>query len=169
MRKLLLIATLFVLTAHAAEKPLYRFVDERGVTHYTDKAPNKHAKPLALGKFSGQHSAPAPRSNFAVLPNTPRFAVHFDTPTPEQIYYDETRPVTVALSVMPGLISGFGLMLKVNGENVSKTPLREINATLPDLGAGTHTVVAVLVNARGQELARSSPLKIHVRPRLAKN
>lgn len=166
----ILIAILLVCiaqVAQAADRPLYRFVDDNGVVHYTDKPPSKNAKPMQRNKLGRLALAPVAR-NSVNLPSVPRFAVHFDTPTPGQIYHDGAAEIPVAFSVMPGLISGFGLMLKVDGENVGKKPIREIRSSVRDLGAGPHILVAVLMNARGQELARSSPLKIHVRPALVK-
>lgn len=154
--------------AQAADKPLYRFVDDKGVVHYTDKPPSKNAKPMQRDKLGKLTTAPVAASSSVSLPAIPRFAVHFDTPTPGQVYHGDAAEIPVALSVMPGLIRGFGLMLKVDGENVGKKPLREIHSSLRDLGAGPHTIEAVLMNARGQELARSSPLKIQVQPAAVK-
>lgn len=159
-------ACLLTLCAHASDKPLYRYLDDQGVVHYSDKAPNKFIKPLALNRLGRPDKSNAPMGS-AALPSTPRFAVHFDTPTPEQVYYTDEKSIPVSLSVMPGLIKGFGLILKVDGINVGKTPVRDIHTTLHDLGAGSHVIVAVLQNARGQELARSSPLKILIRTRTA--
>lgn len=151
----------------AADKPLYRFVDDQGVAHYTDKPPSKNAKPMQRDKLGKLSTAPVTGSAVP-LPAVPRFAVHFDTPTPGQVYHDDAPEIPVALSVMPGLINGFGLMLKVDGENAGKKPLREIRSSLHGLGAGPHTIEAVLMNARGQELARSGPLKIHIQPAAVK-
>lgn len=168
MRYAWLIGLIFVTTVQAADKPLYRFVDENGVVHYTDKAPNKHAKPMQRNPL-GNLTTTAPSKFNIALPSSPRFAVHFDTPTPGQVYRDITSPIAVSMSVMPGLIKGFSLMLKLNDENVSARPLHDIQTTLHNPGAGSHVVVAVLLNAKGQELARSAPLKIHIQPASARN
>jgi hypothetical protein len=163
-----LIGLLFAATVQAADKPMYRFVDANGVVHYTDQAPNKHVKPMKRDPL-GQLSTSAPSKFNLALPSSPRYAVHFDTPTPGQVYRDVSTPIAVAVSVMPGLIKGFSLVLQLNGNTVSSPPLREIQTSLHNPGAGSHTVVAVLLNAKGQELARSAPLKIHIQPPSARN
>jgi hypothetical protein len=168
MRHTWLISLIFAATVQAADKPLYRFADENGVVHYTDKAPSKQAKPMRRDS-RGQLMTTAPSKFGIALPSSPRFAVHFDTPTPGQVYRDSSSPIAVSMSVMPGLIKGFGLMLKLNGENVTAKPLHDIQATLHNPGAGSHVVVAVLLNAKGQELARSTPLKIQIQPPSARN
>lgn len=168
MRHVWLISLLFVATAQAADKPMYRFVDENGVIHYTDKAPSKHAKPMQRDPI-GNLTTTAPSKFNIALPSSPRFAVHFDTPTPGQVYRDISNPIPISMSVMPGLIKGFSLMLKLNDVNVSTQPLREIQTTLHNPGAGSHVMVAVLLNAKGQELARSTPLKIQIQSANARN
>lgn len=168
MRYAWLISLIFVAAVQAADKPMYRFVDENGVVHYTDKAPSKHAKPMQRDPI-GKLTTTAPSKFNIALPSSPRFAVHFDTPTPGQVYRDISSPIAVSMSVMPGLIKGFGLMLKLDGNNVSPHPLHDIQTTLHNPGAGSHVVVAVLLNAKGQELARSTPLKIQIQPPSARN
>ena len=163
MRTLIAVLLMGMATvAQAADKPLYRFVDDNGVVHYTDKPPSHNAKPMQPNKLGTLSTTTSARNSIS-LPSVPRFAVHFDTPTPGQVYHHDTKEIPVAFSVMPGLIKGFSLMLKVDGENAMKKPLRDIRSSVHDLGAGPHVLVAVLMNARGQELARSTPVKIHIK------
>lgn len=154
LRFLWLLLSLCALDAAAADKPLYRYLDADGAVHYSDKPPNKSARPFNVKKnYSTQ---------LLRLPTSPRFAVHFDTPTPGQTYRSNA-PIDIAMSVMPGLISRFALQLKVDGKNIAAAPLKDTRTTLSDLGAGAHTLVAVLLNAQGQEITRSGPLEIHVK------
>lgn len=151
---LILLLSAVACGAMAAEQPLYRYLDPDGSVHYSDKPPSKNARPFNVTRsYSTQ---------LLKLPSAPRFAVHFDTPTPGQTYRGNA-PIDVAMSVMPGLISSFRLLLKLDGETVVGQPLRETRTSLPNPGAGTHTLVAVLLNAKGQELTRSMPLKINIK------
>lgn len=154
-------------TAAAGDKPLYRYVDERGVVHFTDKPPSQHARPLVLNRPMVVRHGRSRGGGLSLQP--PPFAVHFSTPTPDQTYPDLGAGIAVAVSVMPGLARGFGLVFRVDGQPQTPKPITDIRTTLHGIGAGRHVLTATLISPEGKELARSSAVAIHVKPALAQN
>jgi hypothetical protein len=164
---LLLAATL----AHAGDRPLYRYVDKNGGVHYTDRPPYKGAKPMVLynlqtptAKHKWEDAASA-----EIIRKAPRFAVQWTLPTPGQTYRETSPGIPVAVSVMPGLAKGFGLIFHVDGKAQNRAPLDDIQTTLHGIGAGKHELVAALISPEGKELVRSAAVSIQVKPALVKN
>jgi hypothetical protein len=157
--------------ANAGDKAVYRFVDNNGRSHYTDKPPYRGAKPLAL---ANQALPTAKRkwedaASAEIIRRATRFAVHFNAPSPDQAYTDPASGVSVAVSVMPGLAKGLGLLFKVDGKIQSGAPLNDIHTVLHGIGAGAHQITAVLVSSEGRELAHSTPVSIRVKAPPAEN
>lgn len=174
MRSLLhlgLLSGLLCGLAFAAEEDdkVYRYTDSKGVTHYTDKPPAKNAKPIDLPKLqtysntlSGS-SAPAPPP----VPLAPRFSLAINSPTPEQTFRDNDTQVSVSVTVLPALVSGYGLIYALNGQPQNTEPLNQTSFTLSGVERGTHAVSATLIGLKGEVLASNS-VTIHVRQPVAK-
>lgn len=148
--------------AAAAEDAVYRYVDADGVVHYTDRAPDRHAKPLHLGPISGATSKP-PKTFYSpeALRQAARFSVRIESPTPGQRWGAGAQPLVLAASVMPALVSGFRLVYQVDGKSVSDAPVDTLSVTAT-LAPGEHELVVVLLDARGQEVARSETGRFEV-------
>ena len=157
--------------ALAGDKPLYRYTDPDGRNHFTDRPPYKGAKPMVLYN----QNAPVVSRKWAdaaaaeTIRTAVRFAVHFNTPTPGQVYQDAASGVPVAINVMPGLARGLSLRLLVDDRATSTAPLTDIHTVMHGLGAGAHALRALLIGADGRELARSAPVAIEIKPSLARN
>src|SRR3546814_20178229 len=71
---LILWLCLFAATA-AADEAVYRDSDAKGVAHYTDRAPDRHARPIHLAPLSGPR--PTQRSQTFYSPEALREAARF--------------------------------------------------------------------------------------------
>lgn len=158
-------------SAFADGKAVYRYTDPSGHSHFTDQPPFRGAKPMVLYN----QNAPTVKRKWAdaqaaeTIRKATRFAVHVNAPSPGQVYHDLAAGVPVAVSVMPGLAKGFGLSFRVDERAQNPRPLGEIHTVLHDIGAGKHSLTVVLLSPEGVELARSAPLSIEIKPRLASN
>jgi hypothetical protein len=164
-----LVLLLSLNAAASGSGAVYRTVDSNGRVHFSDQPPYKGAKPMIIG---GIASGPAIRklddpASARIIARAPRFAVHFNAPTPGQIYREPA--VNVAVSVMPGLAKGFGLIYRVDDKIQNSAPDDDIRTTLHNLGAGDHAITVSLISPDGRELARSAPVNIKVKPEIAKN
>ncbi|MGH8444286.1 MAG: DUF4124 domain-containing protein [Solimonas sp.] len=147
----------------AADEPVYRYVDPDGVVHYTDRAPDKNAKPIRLAPVSG--TTPARHKVFyspEALRQAARFAVRVESPTPGQRVAPGATPVIAAASVMPGLVRGFHLVYQVDGKAATAAPVDALSIPLEGLPAGDHELLVVLLDAQGREVARSEPSRFRV-------
>lgn len=152
---LTLLLCLFAAAA-AADDAVYRYTDANGVTHYTDRAPDRHAKPIHLAPLSGPR--PAQRQTFytpEALRAAARFAVRVESPTPGERLDPAAAPMIAAASVMPALVTGFRLVYQVDERAVTAQPVEALSIVLPPLAPGGHELRVVLLDAQGRELARS--------------
>lgn len=159
---LTLLLCLFAAAA-AADDAVYRYTDTQGVTHYTDRAPDRHAKPIRLAPLSGPR--PPQRQTFyspEALREAARFAVRVESPTPGERLDAIAAPVIAAASVMPALVSGFHLVYQVDDRAVTAKPVDALSIALPPLAAGIHELRVVLLDAQGRELARSPPSSFEI-------
>jgi len=148
----------------AADDAVYRYVDADGVVHYTDHAPDKHARPIHLAPPSGPRPRTRKNSVFyspEALRAAARFAVRVESPTPDQRVEPGTAPVVAAASVMPALVQGFHLVYQVDGR-ATGGPVDALSVQLPVLVPGPHELLIVLFDGHGQEVARSPATRFHV-------
>ncbi len=181
MRKLLSIFVLLAVAATAAaqtEEPVYRYKDANGVIHYTDKPPNKEAKPATLPHLQTYQSQPAsakakaaatkaaaakPSAPATGIPVDPGFSVSIESPTPDQTIRDVNSDIAVSVSVMPGLVNGYGLVYALDGAVQNDTPTQDTAYSLKPAVRGTHTISVALVGPENKPVASSS-VEIHVMP-----
>ena len=133
MKKILL---LILLAGAAQATEVYRYTDENGVTHYTDKAPSKDAAPAKLpalqtmpslsGKVNTSTSSASAPKVFV-----PDFSLSISSPTPEQTFRNPGEAVEVSVSVMPGLAAGYGLIYSVDGSAQNPDPTLSTSLSLP--------------------------------------
>lgn len=143
----------------AAGDPVYRYTDAGGTVHYSDRAPDRHAKPIRLAPLSGAISREASKARIFYPPEAlreaARFSVRVESPTPGERFGAGRAPTVAAASVMPGLVKGFRLVYQLNGRAVTAAPVDALSIALRPLPAGEHGLVVVLLDPKGQEVARS--------------
>lgn len=160
---LILLLCLSAATA-VADDAVYRFTDANGVTHYTDRPPDRHAKPIHLAPLSGP--PPVQHQMFyspEALREAARFAVRVESPTPGERLDQGAAPLIAAASVMPALVTGFHLVYQVDEHAVTTQPVDALSIALPTLTPGTHKLLVVLLDDHGRELARSAASSFEVR------
>lgn len=153
---LIFLLCLFAVAA-AADDAVYRYIDANGVAHYTDRAPDRHAKPIRLAPLSGPHPAQRQQTFYSpeALREAARFAVRVESPTPGERLDPAAAPMIAAASVMPALVTGFRLVYQVDERAVTAQPVDALSIVLPALAPGVHELRIVLLDAQGRELARS--------------
>lgn len=150
----------------AAKKPeVYKWVDDKGVVHYTDKPPSDNATPAALPplqtykrgttpdlrKFSSSGSASKPITN--VGPQ-----VQLVTPAREETFHERTVPV--AVMVTPPLDPDYKLVYYLDG-SAQGSPTTDTSYALTEVERGEHSVSVAVVDSSGTELSRSSSVTFY--------
>ena len=159
MRRILLVlVALLSLTSLVAADPLYKWVDDQGNIHYSDK-PQPGAQKIVLPKAStyvppnvAMPAAPAATRNQS---NSVQAYSNLTISSPkDQETLWNVQTVTVSVSMVPMLQTGDTLTISVDG--VSKTSSGS-SVTFDNLDRGEHDVTATVSsrNGRGTLTAQS--------------
>jgi hypothetical protein len=161
--RILMVVFLLAFAGIASAVDVYKYVDDKGVIHYTDKPPSKDAKPTDLPPLQ-TYSPTAPAAAApATLPKTD-FTVSIASPTPDQFFREPAAEVPIAANVSPAMVGGFGLRYFVDTTAVTPDPIPEMRWTVGGLEPGEHLLSVALYDANGREIARSAPVTIHMAP-----
>jgi hypothetical protein len=161
-RKILsLLVVLLAVAGITLAAPLYKWVDEQGTVHYSDK-PHPGATKLKLPEaqtykapdMSGMPSLPPPSQRAAT--NGVSFTI--SSPAPESTLWD-AQTVTVSVSLSPGLQNGDAVTITLDGR--THGPGADLSATFDNLDPGEHTASAILKLGNGQTLT-AGPNKFYI-------
>ena len=166
MKYLLLTALLILALPATAE--MYRWVDEQGKVHFSDKPKGDNAesyqpKTELLTVPSAQGGGLQPLSRPAPSGPVKYKNLQISAPANDHVFTpDKTASIAVSIDLQPGLMSSEGHMLSLflDGELYAKGSKMSFNLT--GLHRGTHTVEAVITDARGKKLKSSGVVSFHV-------
>jgi hypothetical protein len=151
-----------LLCAHAFGQQAYRWTDESGQVHYSDR-PAPGATEVRLRGAQG-YSAPTPSRPAAAAsgPEEPETQASVEAytlfnviqPSQQETLWNTGSVLNVQVDLQPALQMGHHLGAYLDGQ------LLDVGATSPqfqlsDVFRGTHTLQAVVLDARGQEILRS--------------
>ncbi len=166
MRTTACIALLALLAASAAPAQVYRWVDADGVVHYSD-TPQPGAEEMQLP----ESPAAAPGSAFEPLQRPRRTsgdeapqpfayeALRVVAPAAEETLWNIEGRLTVRLDLQPSLRSGDQVRVYFDGRAI---PTNGLQLELDEVWRGTHNLQAEVVDAQGQLLIRSEPIRFYV-------
>lgn len=162
-RAILLIASL--LAAPAVLAQAYRWVDEDGIVHYSDR-PEKGAEEIELRDANTvsirRYAAPDRATGTdAEEPAEPfRYeSLEIVSPVSEETLWNIEGVLSVRLALTPGLQRGHQLRVYFDGQPqiVTGTSFR-----LNEVWRGAHNLQAEVIDQTGQVLARSEPRRFYV-------
>lgn len=162
---------LYVLLALAAVpafagQTVWKWVDEKGVTHFSD-SPVAGATKMELNSTPSSSSEPAPTytpSPTTERPTGPAYS-RLAVESPQQ---DETIPnsggkVTVRLTSTPALAHNHVVTLYMDGARVEGFPPNGMAFDLVDVPRGSHTLKFVVSTQQGEMVQESPTTTFHVR------
>ncbi|MEW5972525.1 MAG: DUF4124 domain-containing protein [Pseudomonadota bacterium] len=169
MRTFILLAlALAILAAQAAE--VYRYVDEKGNTVFTDQ-PRAGAQRMAVEPAPATSvvvpvlpAAPQAPAKAPSKPGTEAFAGYLDLritqPAPSEALVNTVGDVDVSLNLHPPLRAdlGHGLTVLLDGVPVVQNTAR-MNLALNNIERGEHVLEAFVLDAAGQVLIQSVPVR----------
>lgn len=153
-------------TPALAAQTVWKWVDDNGVTHYSDRAMPGATKielqvaPATTVEPSGYST---PRNQQEAQTAGPPYR-NFEIWKPAN---DETIPntggaVQINVRVDPALRNGHTLQLLLDGRAVADPGLTT-EFSLNDVPRGTHSAKAVIRDRRGVQIQETSPVQFHVR------
>src|SRR5690606_12846910 len=167
--------TLLVLLASPllAAQTVWKWVDDQGVTHYSDR-PVPGAAQMELNVPAGADTsmAPPPAASARTSASTPSqqtppadYYRDFDIwrPSAEETLSNTGGQVTVSVRIDPALAPGHSIFLYLDGRVQEGFQGNAQEFQLTDVPRGEHTVVAVIVDARGQRIRETDPVRFYVR------
>lgn len=170
MRALVLMLMLGLSTASFAKDEVYKWVDDKGVIHYTDKPPTDGAKPTKLPPlqtYKGGTVPPLNKFEKSTIKGTGNAAqILVVTPSRDETFRGGERVVPVAVQVTPQLAEGQKLVYLLDGTPASP-PTTDTAFALTEVDRGSHVVSVSLVDASGEVIANSSGVQFHMKPPIA--
>lgn len=161
---------LYVLLALAAPafagQTVYKWVDEKGVTHFSDQ-PVAGAEKVEMSSGAKSSASPAPPSYTPSEPQDSRAKAGppysrfvISSPQQDQAIINTGGQVSVQISATPSISAGHSVMLYLDGAPVSD--FAGDSHEFSNMPRGTHTVKAV-VRSGGRTLQETPTVTFHVR------
>ena len=156
-----------------AKKPapanqVYKWVDEKGVIHYTDKPPTQNATPAKLPPLQTFREGTTPNLNKYQKPGAAASpggtsSVEVVTPSNEETFRGGERVVPIAVMVTPQLVEGQKLIYLLDGAPASPA-VAQTSYALTGVDRGAHTVSVTLIDANGETIATSMGVTFYMHP-----
>jgi uncharacterized protein DUF4124 len=166
MRTLILGTLLGLACTSAVSATVYKWVDEKGVVHYSDQ-PHPSAQQLDVKSAQGYSAGPAPSAS--APPGNGAETARVESYTTCELYRPEndevfmnTDTVVVKLRLAPNLLPGHKVAIGLDGKRQTDQPNTAMDFTLT-VERGAHSVIAVVEDQENREICRSSPVTFHVR------
>ena len=167
LRTILVFAGLLAATSVLAEA--YKWVDEDGVTHYSD-VPREGAEVIELSEYTrttGARLYQAPPQRTAQAGASPAAAddpfkyesLSVTSPGAEETLWNIEGVLTVSLALSPGLQSGHQLRVYFDGQPrlVSGTSFQ-----IEEVWRGVHNIQAEVIDSTGRLMIRSRTNRFYV-------
>ncbi len=168
MLKLIFIANLLVLSASLVMAQAYRWVDDNGVVHFSDR-PHPNAELISLPSVSG-HPKPVvpPASPGDELEQTAPSvsaiskyeSIEIISPVPEETLWNLEGVLNVALRITPSLQIKDRIRVYFDGNEVLMTS--SMSFAIEEVWRGVHNIQAEIIDATGKVITRSLPNRFYV-------
>jgi hypothetical protein len=149
----------------ASAATVYKWVDENGVTHFSDQ-PHENAQKVEL-KAPQTFSAPKTSTPSRPTPPTqPAQKVYqscgMSEPSNDQVFLN-TDTVSAGTSVQPAVRPGDTVLVTMDGAPVPGVPANGGQFTISPVDRGEHTIQMVVKDPSGTTVCSSPSVTFHVR------
>ena len=166
----LLITVLSCLPLLVSAGDFYKWVDKKGVVHYTDK-PVRDAEVLTLpdgppappvAPYSSQSGNSEDGDAVDTEAGYSKFAI--GAPEQDATIRSNEGLVNVSFFIAPALRAGHKIVVTLDGQKL-KDPSSSTQFSLKGIPRGTHTLKADVVDKTGQTIASTNAVSFHLRQR----
>lgn len=165
MRITLLLLALIAGSAFASQT-VWKWVDDKGVTHYSDRAvPGATRMEMSGGKSSSSSSDSSSDSapGAAEEAEAPYTEFTIWQPADSETLANTGGAVTVSIRLQPGLKPGHSLFLYMDGRLVEGFTESTLSFDLQNVARGTHSVIAVINDSGNKRIQESGSVTFFVR------
>jgi hypothetical protein len=160
----ILFTLLSVLCTAAFAATVYKWVDENGVTHYSDQ-PHENAQKVTLAQPQTYKAPklPAEQPSAAAPPKAPPpySSCAVAQPANEDTFPNATS-VDAAVVTNPGVRSGDEVVLLLDGSRVANFPPGGGSTTISPIERGSHSLQAIVRDGNGQVVCQSANITFTV-------
>jgi hypothetical protein len=153
--------------AHAQAK-LYKWVDEKGVTHWSDRAQPGAEKVDVQAAQGYRPSAAAPRATVAAPASRPDAGpvayerVEIVRPVHDEVFVNTGGAVEIGAALSPSLAPGHRTWFVIDGKRLEDLSPAATAATV-NAERGSHTVSFEVEDENGKVVATAPSITFHVR------
>jgi hypothetical protein len=155
---------LSVLCTAAFAATVYKWVDENGVTHYSDQ-PHENAQKVTVAQPQ-TYKAPKPPPEQPSAPAAPKAPPPYSSCAIAQPANDDTFPnatsVDAAVATNPGVRPGDEVVLLLDGSRVANFPPSGGTTTISPIERGSHSLQAIVRDGNGQVVCQSANITFTV-------
>ena len=141
---------LLMVSAGAVAAEVWRWVDENGVMHFSDRPhPGAERVELTPAQTFTAPALPPPRqpaSREAAEPASPYSRVTIVSPGAGEMFWNIGGELTVQLELEPQLIRGHELRMFLDGNRVEGVPQGPVQFTIGEVWRGEHTLRAASIS-----------------------
>lgn len=159
-------ALLLVFATVAGAGEMWRWVDERGIVHYSDR-PHPGAERVDM-EPAQSYTAPALLPRRAEAPGEPGeppvsySRLSIVSPAEGEMLWNIGGQLTVQVASEPDLQEGHELRVFLDGQQVDGVPQGSGQFAIDEVYRGEHTLRASIVDGDGRELMSSAPVVFYV-------
>lgn len=156
-------------TLALASQTVWKWVDDKGITHYSDRpVPGATKVELNAGTRTDSSASGAPPVTSSSKQPAPAAGPAYRNfeiwkPRADEAVINTGGQVSVSVRVDPALQTGHRLHLYLDGRLVEGFPENTTDYELKEVPRGTHTVVAVITDSRGTRVQETGRVTFTVR------
>ena len=153
-----------VLLAAAASATTYKWVDSKGVTHYSDR-PEPGAQIVDLKPaqtFDAPAPAQRPQGRNQQAAEAVRYQLDVWKPENNETFQNTGNVVPVRLRLEPDLQDGHAIWVYLDGKRVDGLPASGSSFDVPNVVRGTHALTVVVADLSGKTIVSSPSITFHL-------
>lgn len=174
MRTVLLLLAMLAAPALVSAQTVWKWVDDNGVTHYSDRpVPGATKMELSAGSRGTSESTPQspppspslppPRSNAQQERASAYRRLRITKPAPEESIVNTGGVVQVTVQIDPALRPEHEVHLYLDGQRAQNATGGDSSFVLAEVPRGEHTLTAVITDRRGNRVLESERVTFYVR------
>lgn len=163
-------------TSSSQTTKTYRWVDEQGVTHYSD-SPRPGAKDPSQDEYlintpnvvntrvpatTTRRSSPAEETADDEPPATGYQDLRIVAPADGDTLWNIAGSLNVGVQTTPALRDGDGVVIWLDGKQMTPQPIRSTSFTVSEVYRGEHVLMAAIRSANGVDMINSPAIRFVV-------
>jgi hypothetical protein len=164
--RLIILLIMSLAWASVPAATVYKWVDDKGVTHYSDQ-PYPGAKKIEVQAVQTYSAPPPPAQpsagqSAAVIEGPIYKVCELYRPAADEVLFNTTQ-VTANLRVEPQIRPGDKVTIALDGKQLTDVIAAGDEFTIAPVDRGTHTISGEVTDSQGNVLCQTPAITFHVR------